>query len=357
MKKRCCSSILLLFLLAACGKEEVTVYQIPKEEATPAVAVRAANPDRKITWTAPKEWQEQPATQMRQGSFLVSGSNGVKADISVTGFPGDAGGDLANVNRWRGQINLTPFDEAAMQGIAKQIDIGGEPAAEFTLDEKSDGSGRKIVAVILHHGGETWFFKMMGDSALVTTQQNGFADFLKSVRFPATETAAAPMEASAAPFADSSAPPPLAAAPLVSKPKWTLPPGWQEQSAGGMREGSFLVVEGGNKADVSVVTLNGEAGGILSNINRWRGQLSLPDITGEEIESLTTKIPVNGDTAAVVDIVSEAPAPDTKVRNRILGAIIERGGNTWFIKMTGEDSLVEKHKPDFLDFLKSLQLP
>lgn len=338
--RRCAA--LLFLLLAACGKERVTVYQIPKETPRPVPIAASQQGGRKITWTAPKEWEEQPATQMRQGSFAATGPNGGKVDISITGFPGDAGGDLANVNRWRGQISLPPVDDAALQGASKMIEIDGISGLQIAMDEKPDGSGRKIVAAILHREGETWFFKMMGDAVAVSSQGELFSEFLRSVHFPA---AAATAQAPEQPAADA-------------KPKWTLPSGWQEQPAGGMRVGSFLIAEGNDKADVSVVTLGGQAGGMLANINRWRGQLSLPPVSEIELSSLTAKIPVNDDTAQIVDMAGDAQqAGGAKIPSRILGAIIERGGTTWFIKMTGPDALVEKHKPDFLDFVKSIQFP
>ena len=37
------------------------------------------------------------------------GSNNQDVDISVTTFPGDVGGELMNINRWRQQIGLSPI--------------------------------------------------------------------------------------------------------------------------------------------------------------------------------------------------------------------------------------------------------
>ena len=44
------------------------------------------------------------------GSFRVKGKIGT-SDVSVVRLSGEAGGDLGNVNRWRGQINLEPISE------------------------------------------------------------------------------------------------------------------------------------------------------------------------------------------------------------------------------------------------------
>ena len=299
---------LLLFLLAGCGEEKVTVYQIPKEEAPQTPQVEAANPASEITWTAPEGWQEQPATAMRQGSFLVSGSNGMKADISVTGFPGDTGGDLANVNRWRGQVNLPPVDEPALDSAQQKIEVNGAPASLFDLNEKTDGGGHEILAAILHREDKTWFFKMTGDAALVKAQKSAFSDFLKSVRFAPDKSGD---QASEQPALDTDAP--VSAEP-ASKPAWTLPTGWQEQPASGMRIGSFSIVEGDRKVDISLVVLTGDAGGLAANVNRWRGQLSLANLADADIAASITKMEISGGQASIVDIVSEAPAAGAKVR-------------------------------------------
>ena len=111
-------------LLSACGDDQVSVYRIPKEkepelpaaaadqggQAAPAepapgasmadTAVPTASGDG-LSWQAPAGWAQKPAGAMRKASYSVPGSDG-DSDLSVTAFPGDVGGELANVNRWRG---------------------------------------------------------------------------------------------------------------------------------------------------------------------------------------------------------------------------------------------------------------
>lgn len=331
----------------------MSVYTVPKEDSQATAQVETSKPAREVTWTAPKDWEEQPATEMRQGSFLVHGGNGAKADVSVVAFPGDAGGDVANVNRWRGQINLPEIEDSALQKTAQKIDINGTPALLVAMDEKSDGTGRKILAAILHRDDRTWFFKMMGNTPLVTAQKDEFITFLQSVRFAGESTTAA-ASAIPLPMVQSSSPIPPA---ISAKPKWKVPQGWQEQTASGMRQGSFAITEGPSKADVSVVALSGDAGGVLANVNRWRGQLSLPDITEDDLTKSATTVETTGGPAVLVDIAGETSAAGSKSPARILAAIIVRKDGTWFIKITGNDALVAKNKSALLDFLKSLEFP
>ena len=115
--------------LTGCQKDKIEVYQVSAEppSATPAGAPRAtsggmpgATPNSmpsgvipeapqgssdEIQWKVPRGWKQQPATGMRLGSFSVTGANGQQADVSVIPLAGAAGSHLANINRWREQVN------------------------------------------------------------------------------------------------------------------------------------------------------------------------------------------------------------------------------------------------------------
>jgi hypothetical protein len=140
------------------------------------------------------------------------------------------------------------------------------------------------------------------------------------------------------PAPDNSSLPPL---------KYVLPGGWQDKPASQMRVASFGIAEDGKTADVSVVPLGGMAGGDFANVNRWRGQVGLPPQTDDEIAALAEKITVAGQPADLYDLTGGA--------QRILGVILHRDDTAWFFKMTGDAGLVEKQKPAFVSFLKTLQ--
>jgi hypothetical protein len=58
-------------------------------------------------WTVPEGWQETPPTQMLISRFEVNADDG-QVEITVSAFPGDVGGTVANVNRWRTDWFATP---------------------------------------------------------------------------------------------------------------------------------------------------------------------------------------------------------------------------------------------------------
>jgi hypothetical protein len=132
-------------------------------------------------WTVPDHWQEQPATAMRLGSFLVTGQGGGKADVSVTMFPGDAGGTLANINRWRTQqLSLPAVQEADLGTLLSPLAL---PAGQALLaDMTTTNKQTRLVAAIVPREGNTWFFKMMGDEAVVGAEKPSFIQFVQSMK-------------------------------------------------------------------------------------------------------------------------------------------------------------------------------
>ena len=124
---------------------------------------------------------------MRAASFRVAGENGKLADVSVVPLPGLAGGDLDNVNRWRGQVGLKGISQEELAKLAQPVEIDGQPAQLYDQAGENPGSGEKtrILAAITRRDGVAWFFKMTGDDGLVAQQKPAFVEFLKSVTFPA----------------------------------------------------------------------------------------------------------------------------------------------------------------------------
>ncbi len=178
--------IALFPFLAACAKDEVRSYRVAKEapEAeAPAFAGEeapsSAAASKDLHWDAPPPgWQEAPAGGMRAASFRVPGPDG-EADMSVVVLPGDAGGDLANVNRWRGQIGLEPLDEQALaaQSVRLNTPVGQALLVDFTGGQNKTG----LLAAILAHEGKTWFLKMTGPASTVARARPAFEKFLKGL--------------------------------------------------------------------------------------------------------------------------------------------------------------------------------
>ncbi len=274
---------------------------------------------------------------MRVASFTAVGPNRESADIGVVPLP-VVGRDLELVNMWRSQVQLPATSDPNAVNQAEPVTIGGEPGRlfGFVSDQPMIGKSRqRIFVAMLTRGDLSWFFKMAGPDAFVVSQKEKFIQFLQSVSFP--ENAPEAMEA--VPPARDDSPGSI----------WTVPPGWRP-----MPPAQFLLAEfsvpgaGGAKAEVNVAALDGEGGGTLANINRWRGQIGLGPVDGKDLpppmpmpDSQSTLVDFTG-----VDAASGAPT-------RLVGAIVARNGQTWFYKLMGDPQIVAQQKDAFTKFIQS----
>ena len=250
-----------------------------------------------IDWTLPEGWERHPGSASRYATIHIDADD-QHFDLTVVPLGRDGGSLLENVNRWRGQMGLNPAGDADL--------------AQITRELKLDGM----------------------DVTLVDMSATG-----------------ATMPPDHLPVSPTAVRPPSGKAPL----KYSVPEGWKEvPSQKAFRVASFDVEANGKRADVSVSPLSGPAGGLLANVNRWRTeQLGLPEVNDEQLRESLQRIEVAGSEANYVHLVG----PDSAVENRqaILGVILERGGQTWFFKMTGPADLVAQQRAAFETFVRSVQ--
>ncbi|HYP18095.1 MAG TPA: hypothetical protein VEQ65_12860 [Opitutus sp.] len=193
-------------LLASCRDAQVSSYRVPAEKAEklppiltgemPASAPAAAGGDaasmantavptasgQALTWTAPAHWKTKPASAMRKGSYAVTGADGAEADLSITAFPGDVGGDLANINRWRGQISLPPLTAADLATSTEHLDLNGLHITYVDIANPTGEKPQRIVGAFVPFENATWFFKLMGPETVVAAERDAFRAFLSTVK-------------------------------------------------------------------------------------------------------------------------------------------------------------------------------
>ena len=194
---------LLTLLCAACRKAEITSYRAPKEKepalppmaaaAAPAAGAPATMPGMAgtpvptaegsgLTWTAPADWKTKPASAMRKGSYAVPGDGGTDADLSITAFPGDVGGQAANVNRWRGQLQLPPLGEAEVASAVTRIAHNGLTFAMVDFVSTTPVNPQRMLGAMVPVDGATWFFKLTGPDTVVAKAKPAFEAFLQTVK-------------------------------------------------------------------------------------------------------------------------------------------------------------------------------
>lgn len=322
------SSLALAAALSACGEAEIRSYRVPKE-APPAVAADV-NPElpkpggAPVSWSVPAGWKAVESTQsMRLATFDADG-----AEVTVSAFPGAAGGALANVNRWRGQIGLDPVDEA---GLAQLLATSRSGATEVALLSMEGKDGKVMLGAILSPGdGQTWFVKSTTDAARAQAIRPAFEAFARSF----TMGAAAPAAAAAASGGDG----------IDERlARFKPPEGWstQAQGGGGIVAASFT---GSAGARITATRLANDGGGDLANINRWRGQLGLQplaDLAAVERSDLVPGL-------LAVDL------RDAKESDRMITVIAPSGGATWFFKLRGTVEAVESERAAFAAFVREV---
>lgn len=366
-------TVVILVPLAStgCRDRKVAVYQIPKETETTATGnasvplstdtpapksapgLAAATTDAGgLEWKAPAGWKSKTASAMRKASYTVGEDGAAGGDMAITVFPGNVGGDLANVNRWRGQLQLPPVSDADLASTTTSLEVNGLKMLIVDLAGGPADKPQRMLGAIVPYEGTTWFFKLTGPDALIAKEKSVYLEFLRTVKV--ATTAASPASAT-----DSVAPSPAMATTVVptaggTELKWAAPSHWQSRPASAMRKATYVIPgEGGVTAELSVTAFPGAVGGELANINRWRGQLQLPPLAETELEGTISRVTVNGLHVALVDLTG-GPADKPQ---RMLGAIVPSNGANWFFKLTGPEALVAKEKPAFLAFVQTLQSP
>ncbi len=192
-----------LLTLAGCGENPSKSYRVEKqasdENPTVLAQLPAEHPEialasPRLTWTLPAGWTETKAGEFRLASFNIRGDNGTQADLGIFPLPGLAGGDVANVNRWRSQLGLEEVNQEQLRSLAQTIEVAGQPADLYDFSGEAVGSGdpTRILGAIQHRDGTAWFYKLTGDEELVAEQKPAFIAFLKSLKLAVAETASLP---------------------------------------------------------------------------------------------------------------------------------------------------------------------
>jgi hypothetical protein len=370
------TAALITLAAAGCGRDNVKVYKADSSDTAvtppPATAPGTmpttmpdgmAVPDNsgqpKLKYTLPDGWKEKALTQMRVASFEAT-ENGKTADISVIPLGAMSGGDLANVNRWRGQVGQPPITEADLAKSVENVAITGKPSGLYDIAGTSPGSGeaQRILGAILHGDDATWFFKMTGDADLVEKQKANFTAFLKSVSFDKTAAPAAldmsqlPPSHPAIPGMDAAAPVAVAAD-AAGKPIWTIPADWKQVDPGSMLSAKFSITGNNGSAEVNILSM-GMDSGLAANVNRWRGQLGQTPLADADIAKLPT-IDASGVKATLVDISGTDPRSNQAAR--LIGMIVPVGGQTWFYKLMGDATIVAQQSDAFTKFVQSAKYP
>ena len=275
------------------------------------------------TLVFPEEWERKPGNRIRLATLEIP-AEPKALELTVIRLPKQP--ELANVNRWRGQVGLPPI----------------------TTDELAD------VERIKTKSGEALYVNLEGTAAVGGPRMPPFAPFANrggsSGLMPGNSRPAGPPVAGPAPPGTDSD----TASSEASKPfEFSVPDSWEPAKNDRFSKLAFSVQDG------RVTATPMGAAALVMNINRWRGQVGLDSLEGEKVFDGATEIKSQSGVATYVRLFEEG---DTDDRQAILGAILpitdEDGassGAAWFLKFKGPAKLATDEEDNFKTFVESIQ--
>lgn len=136
-------------------------------------------------WEVPTGWREAPARSMRVVTFVPESATGV--ECYVTELPGEAGGLVENVNRWRDQFGLGPLTADAIAALPTVPMAGGtgtivEAAGSFSAMGSTPQADQGLLGAVCPLPTKMLFVKMIGPRAAVVAERERFVALCRSLR-------------------------------------------------------------------------------------------------------------------------------------------------------------------------------
>jgi hypothetical protein len=287
---------------------------------------------------------------MRMANFHPAGDE--RAECYLTFLSGDAGGLGANINRWRTQLALPALSPSEIDALPKSTMLGRDATVleasgtwkGMNATESSPNWG--LVGLLVVEPGGSAFLKMTGPEEVVHAQRGALLELAQSFRSAKIEAhgdeihGGSATHPHAAPAMD-----PHAAKPSGDSFAYEIPAGWRKAPDRPMRNVSFFAGPG-EDLECYITVFPGEAGGILANVNRWRGQLGEAPLAEPDLSSLH-RIPMLGGQAVLVECSGKG--------SQLVGAACAGADRSVFVKMSGPPDRVQEQRSAFLSFCASIR--
>ena len=176
--------LILTFFFIGCGSESnIKSYRTPKKdfglEIIQKEEISNKGNELNLTWNLPDTWVPSKGHSMRLASFDVPYSKGV-GDLSIVSLSGLSGGLLADVNRWRGQVELEPINETDILTTSTVGESKMGPYRVFKMINENK-KGKAIIAAVLPTGEKTFFIKLTTDVQGISELEFSFKNFCSSI--------------------------------------------------------------------------------------------------------------------------------------------------------------------------------
>ncbi|MFG0300469.1 MAG: hypothetical protein ACF8K1_12795 [Phycisphaerales bacterium JB047] len=162
---------------ASVQEEQVAkgIEDIPAPEQTdepsggqPADTGTPEQHDSGFPWAVPEGWVlDETPRQMRIATYMAPTESG-EQEVAVTRFPGRVGGELANINRWRGQMGLAPIEQVELENQIERFSAEGYDGYQVRID--SDRGTMLAAGVFDESINQTWFVRATLSEASLADQ-------------------------------------------------------------------------------------------------------------------------------------------------------------------------------------------
>ncbi len=312
--------------------DEAAANALRKPFAEFVSSITLGEGDAAPTWKLPEGWTQKLGDRMRTATIEVP-YGGEKLELAVSTLPLNEEWEpflVQNVNRWMGQLQQGALSPATVTKLAKKAPIqGGGDATTFEL------VGFMKAAPMAGMGGMPAGHPPVGDSMKSATASSPRAsDKTERVGEGAPASSSVPAAASSG----------------SAEFTYAAPSGWQPGAANSIRKASFSISEGPQKAEVSVTAFpaSGAMANPLAQAERWAGQVGL-QLSEADLKSAAKDVTIDGTKGQRFELLGTGDGAKA-----ILAAMVERDGQVWFFKMTGDRPLVEKQAEAFGKFVESV---
>ncbi|MEN0020711.1 MAG: hypothetical protein AAF747_07505 [Planctomycetota bacterium] len=171
-KTICLFAATSLAMIAGCEQRTTqdeaspSLVELPSTEPTAADSAPAPTAEAELSdrpWLVPEGWTEDAAPRpMRVTTYIVPDASG-SIEVGVTRFGGRVGGDLANINRWRGQMGLPPVDEQSLESVIERFSAPGFDGYQARIE--SESSIMLVAGVYDESIDQMWFVRATAPDA------------------------------------------------------------------------------------------------------------------------------------------------------------------------------------------------
>jgi hypothetical protein len=301
----------------------------------------ASEPDATPEWTLPAGWVTSLEPGEMRFATLTIGEGEKPLEVAVSQLPWSpkAFVDMLhkNVNRWRGQMQLKPISAGELADQFRELQLAGGDAYFVDLKGKQ---------VMRPPPPDTADAKKMptGHPPVGAAERKMVAAGDQSGK----ETEPAKKAAETKPPADAKA-----VAPPKLSFEYKMPDDWTPLAKLPMfAEAAFTTKQTDTPVTVSVTPMSGPGGDLAGNVDRWRRQLSLAPLSGDDLATATPVYKIDGREGRMVRFAGKNPAGEPAA---ITAAMLKDGDKTWIFRMSGAPEAVEKQSETFEKFLSSIK--